>query len=238
MSDKVLAGAQGSRRVPADLPSARLPDLRQGRRVPAAEPDPAATARARSRFVYDDKMHLDKHVPLGRLDLPRPRALHPVRALHPLPGRDRRRPGARLLRARAQAGDRHLLRPGLRLRTSPATRPTSARSGALTTTDFRFGARPWELNAAASICPHCPVGCNLTLNTRREADSRRRAKSSSASCRARTSRSTKSGFATRAASAHHYASSADRLPTPLVRREGQLVEVHVGRGAAGGGRRS
>jgi NADH-quinone oxidoreductase subunit G len=41
--------------------------------------------------------------------------------------------------------------------------------GALTTADFRFRARPWELRAAASICNHCPVGCNLTLNVRREA---------------------------------------------------------------------
>ena len=42
--------------------------------------------------------------------------------------------------------------------------------GALTTADFRFGARPWELNAAASICTQCPVGCNITFNVRREAD--------------------------------------------------------------------
>ena len=41
--------------------------------------------------------------------------------------------------------------------------------GALTTTDFRFRARPWELKAAASICSQCPVGCNLTFNVRREA---------------------------------------------------------------------
>jgi NADH-quinone oxidoreductase subunit G len=41
--------------------------------------------------------------------------------------------------------------------------------GALTTADFRFGARPWELNSAASICSQCPVGCNITFNVRREA---------------------------------------------------------------------
>jgi NADH-quinone oxidoreductase subunit G len=41
--------------------------------------------------------------------------------------------------------------------------------GALTTTDFRFRSRPWELRAVASICNHCPVGCNLTFNVRREA---------------------------------------------------------------------
>ncbi len=43
--------------------------------------------------------------------------------------------------------------------------------GALTTADFRFGARPWELKAAASVCAQCPVGCNITFNTRREAKS-------------------------------------------------------------------
>ncbi len=43
--------------------------------------------------------------------------------------------------------------------------------GALTTVDFRFGARPWELKSAASICTHCSVGCNMTYNTRREAKS-------------------------------------------------------------------
>ena len=41
--------------------------------------------------------------------------------------------------------------------------------GALTTSDFRFGARPWEMKAAASVCAHCPVGCNIIYNTRREA---------------------------------------------------------------------
>ncbi len=38
--------------------------------------------------------------------------------------------------------------------------------GALTTRDFRFEARIWEMNASPSICSHCPVGCNITLNTR------------------------------------------------------------------------
>ena len=43
--------------------------------------------------------------------------------------------------------------------------------GALTTSQFRFGARPWEMKSAASICAECPVGCNTMLNTRREAKS-------------------------------------------------------------------
>jgi NADH-quinone oxidoreductase subunit G len=40
--------------------------------------------------------------------------------------------------------------------------------GALTTADFRFKARPWELAGTQSVCAHCPVGCNITLNTRLE----------------------------------------------------------------------
>lgn len=43
--------------------------------------------------------------------------------------------------------------------------------GALTTSQFRFGARPWEMEATASVCAECPVGCNTMLNTRREAKS-------------------------------------------------------------------
>ncbi len=43
--------------------------------------------------------------------------------------------------------------------------------GALTSRDFRFRARPWEMRPVASICNHCPVGCNTVLDTRREAKS-------------------------------------------------------------------
>jgi len=43
--------------------------------------------------------------------------------------------------------------------------------GALTTSQFRFGARPWEMEATASICAECPVGCNTVLNTRRDVKS-------------------------------------------------------------------
>ncbi|MCS7070048.1 MAG: molybdopterin-dependent oxidoreductase, partial [Anaerolinea sp.] len=42
--------------------------------------------------------------------------------------------------------------------------------GALTTADFRFGARPWELTNIPTICPHCPVGCNMVASTRLDRD--------------------------------------------------------------------
>ncbi len=35
--------------------------------------------------------------------------------------------------------------------------------GALTSKDFRFKARPWELQNVSSICPHCSKGCNITV---------------------------------------------------------------------------
>lgn len=38
--------------------------------------------------------------------------------------------------------------------------------GALTTADFRFRARVWEVSPKPSICTHCPVGCNITLDMR------------------------------------------------------------------------
>lgn len=40
--------------------------------------------------------------------------------------------------------------------------------GALTTVDFRFGARPWEMINMPSVCDLCPVGCNISYSVRRE----------------------------------------------------------------------
>ena len=40
--------------------------------------------------------------------------------------------------------------------------------GALTTRDFRFESRIWEMETSPSICSHCPVGCNITINTRQD----------------------------------------------------------------------
>ncbi len=38
--------------------------------------------------------------------------------------------------------------------------------GALTSKEFRFRARAWEVQNVSSICPLCAVGCNLTLQVR------------------------------------------------------------------------
>jgi NADH-quinone oxidoreductase subunit G len=38
--------------------------------------------------------------------------------------------------------------------------------GALTSTTYRFEARPWEIQDAPTICGMCPVGCNINATTR------------------------------------------------------------------------
>ena len=93
--------------VPAAEPPAGLPDLRQGRRVPAAEPGagqrfgalPAARPEAGLRQA-DRGLHRD---PAG------PRTLRAVPALHPVLRPDRRRQVHRPAGARLRAADRHQL---------------------------------------------------------------------------------------------------------------------------------
>jgi NADH dehydrogenase/NADH:ubiquinone oxidoreductase subunit G len=38
--------------------------------------------------------------------------------------------------------------------------------GALTSTQYRFEARPWEIQSVPSVCGMCPVGCNVNVTTR------------------------------------------------------------------------
>jgi NADH-quinone oxidoreductase subunit G len=38
--------------------------------------------------------------------------------------------------------------------------------GALTSTTYRFAARPFDLKHADTVCPHCASGCNLRVDTR------------------------------------------------------------------------
>ena len=38
--------------------------------------------------------------------------------------------------------------------------------GALTSADWRFSARPWDLRSTPSVCPSCAMGCNVDVQTR------------------------------------------------------------------------
>jgi NADH-quinone oxidoreductase subunit G len=121
-----------------------------------------------SRFIFDEKQHAAKSVPLGELiTLDRERCIQCARCIRfqndiagePVLG----------FYQRGRATDIVTYsEPGFDSIFSGNTTDICP-VGALTTSDFRFGARPWEMNNAASICAQCAVGCNITFNVRREA---------------------------------------------------------------------
>lgn len=96
--------------------------------------------------------------------------------------------------------------------------------GALTTTDFRFGARPWELSSVATICTHCPVGCNMSFNVRREARSGGRQVIKRIMPR-QNEQVNEIWICDKGRFVHHFADHPDRLTTPLMRRGDELVPV-------------
>ncbi|MFQ5946676.1 MAG: NADH-quinone oxidoreductase subunit NuoG, partial [Anaerolineae bacterium] len=86
--------------------------------------------------------------------------------------------------------------------------------GALTSADFRFRARPWELDNRPAVCPHCPVGCNLTLGIRTGTVRRIVPRVNEAV--------NEEWICDKGRFAHHYLRSDRRVTTPLVRRNGSL----------------
>lgn len=177
----------------------------------------------KSRFIYEDKLHLAKNVPLGDLIyLDRERCIQcarctrfqseivddPVIALH---NRGRKLEIVTMSE------------PGFDSYWSGNTTDICP-VGALTTADFRFGARPWELTPVASICTHCPVGCNTTLSTRQEARSGGRTVIKRILSR-QNEYVNEIWLCDKGRFAHHYADAPQRLTKPLIREDGQLVEA-------------
>ncbi|MEY3150282.1 MAG: NADH-quinone oxidoreductase chain, partial [Chloroflexota bacterium] len=110
-----------------------------------------------SRFVFDEKIKLEKHVPLGDLIyLDRERCIQCARCTRfqediagdPVIGFDQRGRSLQIVTHSDPGFDSYF--SGNTTDICPV--------GALTTADFRFGARPWELKHSDSICTHCPVG--------------------------------------------------------------------------------
>jgi NADH-quinone oxidoreductase subunit G len=122
-----------------------------------------------SRMQFSDKIKLDKHVPLGDLIyLDEERCIQCARCIRfqdEIVGDD-------VLAFDQRGRSLQIITnsdPGFDSYFSGNTTDICP-VGALTTEDFRFGARPWELTNVASVCPHCPVGCNTTLSTRLDRD--------------------------------------------------------------------
>jgi NADH-quinone oxidoreductase subunit G len=176
-----------------------------------------------SRMDYRDKIKLAKHVPLGELIvLDRERCIQ----------------CARCTRFQAEIVDDpviHFHNRGRRLEIVTFSEPgfdsiwsgnttDICPVGALTSADFRFEARPWELTPVASICTHCPVGCNITMSTRREAASGGRNVIKRIMPR-QNEAVNEIWICDKGRFVHHFADAPDRLRQPLVRRDGRLEPV-------------
>ncbi len=122
-----------------------------------------------SRMAFSDKMKLDKHVPLGDLIfLDEERCIQCARCVR----YQDEIVGDPVLAFHERGRSLQIITnsdPGFDSYFSGNTTDICP-VGALTTADFRFGARPWELTEVPSICPHCPVGCNISLSTRLDRD--------------------------------------------------------------------
>ena len=176
-----------------------------------------------SRFLYDEKMHLAKHVPLGDLIiLDRERCIQCGRCVRfqdetvddPVIGFYQRGRAIEIVTYSEPGFDSYF--SGNTTDICPV--------GALTTVDFRFGARPWELMATASVCSHCPVGCNITFNMRREVRSGGAIVIKRVIPR-QNEAVNEIWMCDKGRFAYHYTESKERLTHPLVRRDGELVQA-------------
>jgi NADH-quinone oxidoreductase subunit G len=184
-----------------------------------------------SRFDYENKQHLEKRVPLGDLIvLDRERCIQ----------------CGRCVRFQHEIADDPVLGFGQRGRqleiftfSDPpfdsyfgGNTTDLCPVGALTTADFRFGARPWELTRHASVCNHCPVGCNVTLDTRvvppPQAGGTEGGHSDWVIKRVMPRQNEQVNeiwICDKGRYGHHHARAADRLTTPLIRKDGELTKA-------------
>jgi NADH-quinone oxidoreductase subunit G len=180
-----------------------------------------AHASPQSRFLYDEKQHAAKHIPLGELIwLDRERCIQCARCIR---FQDEIVGDAVLgFYQRSRATDIITFsEPGFDSVFSGNTTDICP-VGALTTADFRFGARPWEMKAAASVCAQCPVGCNLTFNTRREAKSDGKVVIKRVLPR-QNEGVNEIWICDKGRFAYHFTESEDRLAKPLVKKNGKLA---------------
>lgn len=179
--------------------------------------------RGTSRMAFTDKMKLDKHVPLGELIyLDRERCIQ----------------CARCTRFQSEVVDDPVIQfhnRGRRLEIVTLSDPgfdsywsgnttDICPVGALTTADFRFGARPWELTPVSSVSVHRPAGSNLTFSTRREAKLGGRTAIKRVMPR-QNEMVNEIWISDLDRFAYHFVESDERLTQPLVRKNGQLVET-------------
>lgn len=176
-----------------------------------------------SRFLFEEKKHLAKHVPLGELILlDRERCIQCglcVRFQHEIVDD----PVIHFYQRGRSLEIRTYSEPGFDSIFSGNTTDICP-VGALTTMDFHFGARPWEMERVPSICAHCAVGCNLVYNIRREAKSDGKTVIKRAMPR-QNEHVNELWLCDKGRLGYHYVSAEDRLTHPLMKKDGKLEPV-------------
>lgn len=92
--------------------------------------------------------------------------------------------------------------------------------GALTNGVARFGYRPWEIERTASICTHCSVGCNVRMDSRTHSLRRVVGRENMAV--------NDQWLCDKGRFAFAWVNHEERLTTPLVRKNGELVPASWG----------
>lgn len=88
--------------------------------------------------------------------------------------------------------------------------------GALTSTSFRFQARPWDTNPVGSVCNHCGLGCAVWLDIRDNTITRIRPRE--------TPDLNDIWLCDLGQFGYEFVHARDRLTRPLIRKDGALVE--------------
>ncbi len=167
-----------------------------------------------SRMNFDDKKHLGKRIPLGDLIvLDEERCIQCARCIRfqdeiagdPVLAFHERGRSLQIITTSDPPFDTYF--SGNTTDVCPV--------GALTTVDFRFGARPWELTNVPSICPHCPVGCNTSINTRLDRDFNGRAMIKRMMPR-QNEQVNELWMCDKGRFGHHFTRSAERLLEPTI----------------------
>ena len=173
-----------------------------------------------SRMYFEDKQLLEKHYPLGDLIfLDRERCIQCARCVRfqdEVVGDD--------VLAFHERGRRLQIitnsDPGFDTYFSGNTTDICP-VGALTTTDFRFGARPWELNEVASISPWDAAGENISLSMRLDRDFGGKALIKRVMPR-QNERVNEIWISDKTRFGHHFTRSEDRLMQPQLKTGGVL----------------
>ena len=177
----------------------------------------------KSRFLFEEKKHFAKHVPLGELILlDRERCIQCglcVRFQHEVVDE----PVIHFYQRGRSLEIRTYSEPGFDSIFSGNTTDICP-VGALTTVDFRFGARPWEMERVPSICAHCAVGCNLVYNIRREAKSGGKTVIKRAMPR-QNEHVNEIWLCDKGRLGYHYASGEERITQPMLRKDDKLEIV-------------